>query len=452
MKHIFKKKMLQGGGSMFGGKGGNEPQIPEPAVLKPPQLGDYKVLQSYSVAEIIDLISDGPIQGFVNQNGERVSGGDFLQAVYFDDTPVQMTSVFKNIAQQNVIGSFEISEELNKLGELYFEYDEDNIKGRYVQRVYENFREEKRNLKNIFMLAHMTLAPNTFNLKDGYALPVDTFNPKDRYTLPVDNGLTLKEWIDQKIKEATNAHTGGLTDDGNSRATVTEESKYLYLDRDRAIHFKDWDVGIDGRIEDPSGKIEIVYSNDISKSLILKETLNEMSKRANAPQPTYLQNTENPEMNIGLINLGENDITKYVTFEERQFIERNLQVYNNLLTRSQETAYNNGILDYTTYAYVIIQLGRFEIPEAKTKQVGYRKTYGSFETKVDDYHISIPELEKFAGRTYSFITPITDFGNGQGSGPRFTEYFYGSIVIELPLSEKSYREKLKYHPRPSPRA
>ena len=61
MKHVNKKLLIRGAG-----KGAPKP---EPAILNPPKLGGFKSTASYSVAEIIDLISDGPIDGLVDQNG-----------------------------------------------------------------------------------------------------------------------------------------------------------------------------------------------------------------------------------------------------------------------------------------------------------------------------------------------------------------------------------------------
>ena len=64
MKHLIKKNLFQGGGK-------SKPK-PTPALLKPPELGNYEILNSYSVVEIVDLISDGPIEGLVNQNGQTL--------------------------------------------------------------------------------------------------------------------------------------------------------------------------------------------------------------------------------------------------------------------------------------------------------------------------------------------------------------------------------------------
>jgi hypothetical protein len=84
MKHLLKKLSMMGGG-------GKKPK-PQPATLKPPQIGDLSMAASYSYAEMLDLISDGPIEGLVNQNGLVLKGKDVLQGIYLDDTAVAVSN------------------------------------------------------------------------------------------------------------------------------------------------------------------------------------------------------------------------------------------------------------------------------------------------------------------------------------------------------------------------
>jgi hypothetical protein len=62
-----------------------------PPVYLPPQLGEHQYGASHSYAETIDLITDGPIEGLVNQNGLILDGGNILQGIYLNDTPVAVT-------------------------------------------------------------------------------------------------------------------------------------------------------------------------------------------------------------------------------------------------------------------------------------------------------------------------------------------------------------------------
>ena len=61
MKHLLKKINSRGAGS-------KKPKV-TPAVLNPPKIGDFQFGASFSIAENIDLISDGPIEGLVDPEG-----------------------------------------------------------------------------------------------------------------------------------------------------------------------------------------------------------------------------------------------------------------------------------------------------------------------------------------------------------------------------------------------
>ena len=65
----------------------DSPPPPEPPVLIPPP--DQDLLRSVSVAQITDLISEGPIYGLVDRFGNRTGdSSQKLKGVYFNDSPV----------------------------------------------------------------------------------------------------------------------------------------------------------------------------------------------------------------------------------------------------------------------------------------------------------------------------------------------------------------------------
>ena len=84
MKHLLKKISLSGGK-------GKKPKA-KPATLTPPQMGDMQMASSYSYAEVLDLISDGPIEGLVNQNGLVLKDENILQGIYLDDTVIAVSN------------------------------------------------------------------------------------------------------------------------------------------------------------------------------------------------------------------------------------------------------------------------------------------------------------------------------------------------------------------------
>jgi len=112
MKNILNKKRLMicgaGGG---GGGGGSAPPPPPPpvitqypGVLAPPQMGQLNTLASFSYAEMIDLLSDGPIDGLVNKFGRKVYDENIFEGIYFNDTPIKETSTSQifNFSIQNL--------------------------------------------------------------------------------------------------------------------------------------------------------------------------------------------------------------------------------------------------------------------------------------------------------------------------------------------------------------
>ena len=96
MNNLFLKKKLTIQGSGGGGKGGQSAPPPDvtqyPAVLAPPQFSNLNTINSFSYAEIIDLISDGPIDGLINKNGKKVYDENIFEGIFLNDTPIKETS------------------------------------------------------------------------------------------------------------------------------------------------------------------------------------------------------------------------------------------------------------------------------------------------------------------------------------------------------------------------
>ncbi len=97
MKHLLKKNKLtiRGAG---GGSAGGAPAPPGPvavqmypAVLAPPLMGQTNYISSFSYAEIVDLISDGPIEGLINQDNKKVYGQDIFEGIFLNGVPVKET-------------------------------------------------------------------------------------------------------------------------------------------------------------------------------------------------------------------------------------------------------------------------------------------------------------------------------------------------------------------------
>jgi hypothetical protein len=111
MKHVNKKLLIRGAG-----KGAPKPK---PAILNPPKLGGFKTVASYSVAEIIDLISDGPIEGLVDQNSQTLNK-DIFKGIYLDNTPIQNT---ENVSAAKIYNNVSISNFTNAISSIYLQGD-----------------------------------------------------------------------------------------------------------------------------------------------------------------------------------------------------------------------------------------------------------------------------------------------------------------------------------------
>ena len=83
MNHILKKLQIAGA---------KKQDDPKPPVYKPPEMGELQYGASYSYAETLDLISDGPIAGVVNPQGDILEGLNILQGIYLDNTAVAIAA------------------------------------------------------------------------------------------------------------------------------------------------------------------------------------------------------------------------------------------------------------------------------------------------------------------------------------------------------------------------
>ena len=83
MNHVLKKMQVAGAGKK---------KKPKPPTYKPPEMGELQYGASFSYAETLDLISDGPIKGLVNEWGEVMEGINILKGIYLDDTPIAVSN------------------------------------------------------------------------------------------------------------------------------------------------------------------------------------------------------------------------------------------------------------------------------------------------------------------------------------------------------------------------
>ena len=63
-----------------------------PNVLAPNQFGKLNSISSFSYAQLVDLLSDGPIEGLVNKFGEKVTDENIFEAIYLNDNAIKESS------------------------------------------------------------------------------------------------------------------------------------------------------------------------------------------------------------------------------------------------------------------------------------------------------------------------------------------------------------------------
>lgn len=206
MNHFLKKNIanLQGGGKKGGGGGGGVINIPAPppAELQPPKLGKLQTLASYSYAEIIDLVSDGPIEGLVNQNGQYVQGSRIFESIYFDNTPVKKSFEISYTGSNPVgVSGYSLETAASNISGLwyrsgiYFEKDFTGVRasiatGTFSGNLISGVRDAL--IKNTTYFANNT-AVNDPYLSLTYAPITHTGNSGNLFTCP-DPHIREKQW------------------------------------------------------------------------------------------------------------------------------------------------------------------------------------------------------------------------------------------------------------------
>lgn len=300
MKHLIKKDLFQGGGK-------SKPK-PAPALLRPPKLDNYEILNSYSVAEVVDLISDGPIEGLVNQNGERLIT-DILQGVYLDNTPVQQTSIVSNatINESDIIASKNISDKLNKLGDIYYQNNQ------YITHYHKPLGVLSDNINTRFpetrLLGTKFLSKDAKNINDiQYFSPLIYKNNANGGLLIENNTADLGwQWI-------------GNIKNNNERYFETIQS-------DVELHYEDPNKSIFSSGTIMSNLEKSLLKIDISDSVNQQVFINDIQKKINEFKGKIDKRSFNwTDNNIAyvIIKLGEKDVNKEFLLDFRELPNKSI--------------------------------------------------------------------------------------------------------------------------------
>ena len=113
MKHLVKKT-----NTVFGARR-RKPKEAPPATLKPPLIGDHNIASSYSHSEILDLISDGPIEGLVAKNGKSLYNNiEMLQGIYLDNTVIAEGKYYDSNQYPGIVYGKQSSYKLQNIHEV----------------------------------------------------------------------------------------------------------------------------------------------------------------------------------------------------------------------------------------------------------------------------------------------------------------------------------------------
>ncbi len=184
MKHFFTKNF-----KFFGAGGSKKPDPPPPPVLKPPKLGDLQAISSYEYAESIDLISDGVIDGFVNQRGEYVSDLQIFESVYLNDVPIRQST---NIDATSIDETYDLSFVSTGVTGLFYPsgfssgfalvspLDLTGISGTSLNGISFKFIYGRKNIAEDINSTIDTI-PNPLNSKDSYGIQFSNLKAKFNY-------------------------------------------------------------------------------------------------------------------------------------------------------------------------------------------------------------------------------------------------------------------------------
>lgn len=199
MKHIKKQNLIRGAG------GGKAPKA-KPAILQPPKIGAFETVSSFSVAEIIDLISDGPIAGLVDQNGSILTNNIF-KGIYLDNTPVQNTDAKVELISANgtiEYGQASIGAELTWFSYYYLNRDEPIENYVAVEYPEENFNMgaggfnllSPNGSKFFFLAPYLADKPYYFGIEPRLGILEPTYRQSDPKNPLIIRGPYISEFLD----------------------------------------------------------------------------------------------------------------------------------------------------------------------------------------------------------------------------------------------------------------
>lgn len=218
MEHFVKRNF----NGIFGAGGPKKPDPPAPPVLRPPQLGDLQAISSYEYVESIDLISDGMIDGWVNQRGEYVEDLKLFESIYLNDVAVKTTlpsnsgssvgAIFNlDFIGKDITGIFYPNGFASDFRETGVSYLADNISGQITYQlsgnlsglIRYNYLDGRTNISQQILQtiksiptsglsAESTISKQFRLLKSKFNYPTE--NDVSNYLLPISPNISINEY------------------------------------------------------------------------------------------------------------------------------------------------------------------------------------------------------------------------------------------------------------------
>ena len=409
MKHFLKKKLVQGAGWR------KKPKIPDPkpSILRAPNMAGYKILQSYSVMEIIDLISDGPIHGLVNKNGESLTNKGILQAIYLDNTPVQGTPGELEEINEKELGFFNIAPTLNVLGDVYYQKE--------TPTADPFFKPLTITFYDYSAYAPIWDAVNNTQLTIGQAV----------YTTKKTH-IIFGGFIGVGIVEAEASSYTFVVD--RVRQFLFGVSKLGIPSRSNTPFKSDWDIAIR-----PSAQNKFFDPPHFNEIILTKKNNNNHSIEINITNQSLGSEGLLNELKIILNNQLSSSAAN-----QKHFVNLALNEINNLSKRIKKTPlqldyYPNspseilsnfdstiGITMKTEAAYIIINIPSFTI----TKAAGQSIFKSNSTSEIDEFSFFLDIYAGYQNLITPIIVPKINANN------QFTGEFYGCLVFENAVTRK----------------
>ena len=407
MKHFLKKKWLQGAGWR------SKPRVPDPkpSILRAPNMAGYKILQSYSVMEIIDLISDGPIHGLVNKNGESLGNKSILQAIYLDNTPVETVETsFFNIDEYS-LGSYQIAETFNILGDLYYQKETAG---------------EDPYFKPI-QLSYHTNTKNSYPLSQYNLLADQSFSFNARKV--IFGGLQVKSYVRYlNAKEQTYTSESYWYDLTSEH--LNAPSFYVSTPRSNTPFKQDWNMSVFGKNKTNNPVEGVIFSKKLNNnhSIEINITSNKLASEGLLKQ---FLTTLNTNLNSSSTN-------------QKYFINLAISQIDNLKQRiknvplNNEISYSNAPSLITEDAYIIIDIPSFSIPSLNGKSIFTSNSDGTLSSQINDFSFYLDIYLGYQDLVTKLIIPKINANN------QFTGEFYGCLIIQIPVTREVYSYYKEY--------